>query len=65
MFLPRKLYTSAMSLWAPPSRKYVWFSTLEVVICGAIRPILLSVNPVKTPAHLVLTIRGLPLHIHL
>lgn len=65
MFLPRKLYTSVMSLWVPPSRKYVWFSTLEVVICGAIHPILLSVDPAKTLANPVLTTRALPLPIHL
>jgi hypothetical protein len=66
MFLPRKLYTSVMSLWVPPSRPYVWFSTLEVVICGAIHLILLSVHPPKTSAlNPVLTTRPLPLPIPL
>lgn len=65
MCLPRKLYTSVILPWVPRSRVYAWFSTLEVVICGAIRRIRLSVQPAKTPAlNLVLTTRALPLHIH-
>jgi hypothetical protein len=66
MFLPRKLYTSATSLWVLQNRIYVWFLTLEVVICGAIRQIPLSVNPAKIPVpNQVHTTRVLPLHMHL
>lgn len=66
MFLPRKPYTSVMSLWGLRNRTYVWFSTLEVVIYGAIRQTPLSVSPlwmhVVPPA---LMTRALPPHIHL